>query len=813
MDGRKERGYMKNRMRQIVALTLCAAMAAGLCACGSADGTSKGEGKHYFNVTYLDQLPDNFGQLGGSMFKGDCLYYTAYDENDDYSIENIYSYNLLDGSEETIWQGKYETTEDGITIESNGVNNFTVDEDGNVYAYMYANKVKEESLNKDYSSATLDDVLDYMVSEWGYEENDAAADWDAYYKDDYTDEDGTVNYGQFLKQIGMEYDYFYVIQKLDAEGNVVYEIPMEDQDSDDYYINSSDMEVDKNGYLYVVMNRWNADGTEDVYYVDVYDTDGTKKGSVDFDDYTYNVLALSDGRVGCVCYGDKTVLAVIDPDTMSISDNYEVASANLSPYDGNTMLVNNNASLYLYNLEDQSEEEFLTWMDCNISSSSVSSFGMLSDGSLGVLTQTWGNSGVSTEIAILNEVDASEIVQKKEIEIACMWLDSDLEQLAIEYNKKHEDYHITITQYYDDSLDDWDAMLSSFTTAVANDTDIDIVVFDDYSQVTNFAAKGLMADLYPLIENDSELSKDDFLPNILKACEFDGSLLVLPKSFSVSTVVGRTEDVGAESGWTIDDVKALLASKPEGTELFESMTRDTMLSRLISLNYRDFIDPVNATCSFDTQEFVDVLEFANMFPEEYEWDEDTDSADMLHNGQVLLDTYYLSDFEEIQLYEVVFGGPLTFIGYPTSDGNGALLSLNSIYGITNNCDVPDVAWDFLRQFYLPEDSDSEYYYGFSIRKDEFEKYCTDAMKEDDEYGSYSYGWGNYEVEIQPATQEQVDTVKDLVYNTTAVSGAVSSDIMNLIQEEAAYYFSGEQSAENVAAKIQSRMEIYLSETK
>jgi hypothetical protein len=269
--------------------------------------------------------------------------------------------------------------------------------------------------------------------------------------------------------------------------------------------------------------------------------------------------------------------------------------------------------------------------------------------------------------------------------------------------------------------------------------------------------------------------------------------------------------VGTEPGWTIDEAEALLASKPEGTQLFYGMTRDTMLSNLISLNYRDFIDPVTATCTFDTQEFVDVLEFANTFPEEYEWDEDVDTADQLNSGQVLLDTYYLSDFEEVQLYEAVFGGPVTFIGYPTSEGNGALLSLNTIYGITNNCDVPDVAWDFLRQFYLPDETDSDYYYGFSIRKDAFDKFCKDAMKEENSGGGW--GWGNYEVEIQPATQEQVDTVKDLVYNTTAVSGAVSTDILNLINEEAAYYFSGEQSAEDVAAKIQSRMEIYLSETK
>ena len=55
------------------------------------------------------------------------------------------------------------------------------------------------------------------------------------------------------------------------------------------------------------------------------------------------------------------------------------------------------------------------------------------------------------------------------------------------------------------------------------------------------------------------------------------------------------------------------------------------------------------------------------------------------------------------------------------------------------------------------------------------------MKADSDGGS-TWGWGEFEVEIQPATQEDVDQVKDLVYNTTAVSGAVSDDITNIINE-------------------------------
>jgi hypothetical protein len=300
---------------------------------------------------------------------------------------------------------------------------------------------------------------------------------------------------------------------------------------------------------------------------------------------------------------------------------------------------------------------------------------------------------------------------------------------------------------------------------------------------------------------------------VLAACEFDGKLLGLPKSFSLTTLIGKAEDVGAEPGWTIDDAKALLSSKPEGTQLLWGWTKEAMLQTLMYLNYQDFVDPASAACSFDTQEFVDLLEFANLFSDEVAESSNMDEEpDLIHSGEVLLMSYYFNDFYQLNLYEKIFGGTLTYVGFPTSEGNGTFLRLSNFYGITENCEDPEAAWDFLRQLYLPNENedDDTINNGFSIRKDDFEKYCADAMQELSFTGSMD--WGNYSVEMQPATQEQVDQIKDLVYNTTAVYGAVSSDVLNLITEEAAYYFSGEQTAEEVASKIQDRMEIYLSET-
>ena len=175
-------------------------------------------------------------------------------------------------------------------------------------------------------------------------------------------------------------------------------------------------------------------------------------------------------------------------------------------------------------------------------------------------------------------------------------------------------------------------------------------------------------DLYGLLDKDTELSRDDFLPNVLTACEYDGKLAILPQTFTLQTVIGKADDVGTTPGWTVSDMKALLASKPEGTQLFWGMDRTSALTALMSLGYNDFINWEDASCNFDSQEFIDVLDFANMFPEEFEYRDDMeDSTVLLSQGKQLLDTYYLSDFEQVQMYRAIFGGPTTFIGYPTSE--------------------------------------------------------------------------------------------------------------------------------------------------
>lgn len=796
-----------------IAAVLTIAMGLGLCGCkGDTSVGNNGEAQRYFKATYLENLPDTFNEYmsGNTIFKGDSFYYSSY--NEDYTKNGVYSFNLITGETQTIWEG--ESNPDSELQESVYADSYTVDDDGNFYMYITHNSVDPASLEKDYSGSDFDDVIEYMTSEWGYDEEMAKEDWESYYAESYTDEDGNVDYGKFLQENNREWINTYMIRKLDKDGNVVYEYDIAAETEENSYSSCSDIAVDKDGYLYAFMNEW--DDESDIYYMIVLDKDGNEKGRIDYDGYANGIFTMGDGRVAASGWGDAGVeLSIFDGQNLKIVETIQADELyNPTVLDETHLLYSDGTALYSYNLEDESKEKYLSWMDCNISSAAVQSFGVLSDGSIGVYTQTWSDSDGRTicDLVILNEVDESEAANVATINIACLWSDSTIEEKAIEFNKKHDDYRITITPYYTDGMEYEDA-IDSFTTAIASDTSVDIVIFNDYSQVVNFASKGLLIDMYDLIDNDDTLKREDFLQNVLGACEIDGKLVMLPTTFSVLTVVGKTEDVGTESGWTFDEMQALLASKPEGTELFYGMTRDQAFSMCLSLGYNDYIDWENGSCNFDSEEFINILEFANMFPEEFEWSEEVDETVLLNTGKVLLSTYYLADFEQIQMYREIYAGDLTYIGYPTTEGNGAMLELQNMLGITKNCESKEVAWEFLREFYMPtEDSEDTYYYGFSVRQDEFDKFCEEAMKED-EYGGGTWGWGSFEVEIKPATQEDVDTVKELVAGTTAISGAVSSDILNIIEEEAAAYFAGEKSAEDVASIIQSRMEIYLNETK
>ena len=75
------------------------------------------------------------------------------------------------------------------------------------------------------------------------------------------------------------------------------------------------------------------------------------------------------------------------------------------------------------------------------------------------------------------------------------------------------------------------------------------------------------------------------------------------------------------------------------------------------------------------------------------------------------------------------------------------------------------------------------------------------------------GWGMADgttYEIYAITQEQADQLKNLINNTTKLAN-YNDSIFDIVSEQAAAFFAGQKSAEEVAKLIQSKANIYVNE--
>lgn len=138
------------------------------------------------------------------------------------------------------------------------------------------------------------------------------------------------------------------------------------------------------------------------------------------------------------------------------------------------------------------------------------------------------------------------------------------------------------------------------------------------------------------------------------------------------------------------------------------------------------------------------------------------------------------------------------------------MSFDARFCIAAKSKNKDAAWAFIRQFLLPE-AQKSLDWRLPINKDAFEQKLTDAMNAtDEEVGSWVYD--DVEIQIKALTGEQAQIVRDIVYSATS-EAAYDEQLLNIITEEAAYYFGGEKSSSEVAGIIQSRAQLYIDENR
>lgn len=420
-----------------------------------------------------------------------------------------------------------------------------------------------------------------------------------------------------------------------------------------------------------------------------------------------------------------------------------------------------------------------------------------------------------------------------------MYLNYDSRNQILDFNKRSDKYRIEVRDYSEYVTDDNDgsAALQKLNTEILAGSVPDILDTSNLP-IRQYAAKGILEDLWPFIENDPDLGRDALMTRPLEANEQDGKLYEIFNNFSIRTAVGPSKIVGDGMSWTLADMKAALEKMPEGCSILgQTDTQEDMLRLLLSLNMDRFVDWESGKCSFDGDEFKALLEFCNTFPAEWDWEKQGDDYEdpslRVLNGRQLMLELQLSDLQwSVQEPEALFNNEFTYIGYPREDGGvGSSFVFNWGIAMTSTCADKEGAWSFIRQKLLPRAEDERYYYGnFPINKSDFDVMVKQAMEiqyETDENGEPLLDeegnkipvymgdvWISEDLQVpfHATTQEEVDRVMEL-YNAVDSIYYYDEKIYDSVREVASQYFAGDKPLDDAARLIQSKVTLYVNESK
>jgi ABC-type glycerol-3-phosphate transport system substrate-binding protein len=433
-------------------------------------------------------------------------------------------------------------------------------------------------------------------------------------------------------------------------------------------------------------------------------------------------------------------------------------------------------------------------------------------------------------IYMLSKVDPADLPEKQLVTVAALFQDYSLTQYIMSYNKLNTVYQVEIKSYNSDPNVTYDQMITNFNNDIISGNIPDVILVDGNMPYDSFAAKGLLMDLTKRFDADEDISLDDLVTPVVDALKTaDGNLFSIAPCFTIQTFVGKTSVFGEKQGQSMAELQAA-ADKVDGASLFSPYTvRSDFMDQYVYRMIGNYIDKDTGECHFDTPEFISLLNMVKQFPEEINYETYDYMSEQLayKEDRTLIENAYINDFRALVRYEKgSFDAPITFLGYPNSDGkSGVVAQFNIELAIMDKAKNPDGAWDFVKGMLSYHDanttSPSEMYGQFPIFQADLETfaqaakermYYIDFTTKEKVYYDNTAWIGDTEIKLPDNTDADNAKVMALINSISSVNRS-ETELQKIIEDDMKTFYSGQKSAEETASIIQNRASTYIAESR
>lgn len=374
-----------------------------------------------------------------------------------------------------------------------------------------------------------------------------------------------------------------------------------------------------------------------------------------------------------------------------------------------------------------------------------------------------------------------------------------------EFNRSNSDYQVEILDF--SSLLDSGSYMDLFTTwntAIAAGDTPDMV---DFSNLPwhSFADRGMLLDLNTI------LPQEDILPWLWKSVSYHGANYTFPGCFTVETLVGKQLKLGDRQHWTVQEFLALADSSD--ISMFSGMSRELFLFYMEQYLLDAFLDEETKTCSFDSEEFRSLLDYAATLADTEELGFEVENSMLLiRRDLALAEPVILSNIGQMHSAEsYTVGEPLAWIGWPGP--NGTKVRPDAEIAVFKNTDHADGAAAFLH-FLLSDTSQTVLgRFAFPMTASMFEKEINAAMEPrntNDPDLATEFTVDGTVYPVVPLSEEDAARYETFFENISAQI-YYPWQAANILEAECGALWAGERTAAETAAQIQSRMELYLAE--
>ncbi|MBP1592687.1 MAG: extracellular solute-binding protein [Oscillospiraceae bacterium] len=395
-----------------------------------------------------------------------------------------------------------------------------------------------------------------------------------------------------------------------------------------------------------------------------------------------------------------------------------------------------------------------------------------------------------------DEARLTELNSRKIITLAVSG--STIKPFVDDFNTSNDDYRIVLKDYlkYGSTYDynDFGKDSEQLSKDIVNGDIPDIIMLDNMD-VSAYIPKGLFTDLKEFVEKDPELDMSDFYQNITDEFVYKDCQYTIPALNSFRTIFS----VYQPEKWDYSD---MISHDTINENLFEYFSSFNVYNWLLASYIDDYVDMEAKKCDFDNETFAKLIDFIKencSFDDEFD-DTQTDRSADLRSEEF---SYFGEYFQNISGDSSWRTGTPYVPGFPSKEGSRNYIQPELMFGITNNCENKEGAWEFVRRFLIDKDLNGAVnnsyttLNGFSIRKDVNENDLKETVADYAEFGE--------------DISDKADEYREFV-NGPVFSDLIYSGVKRIGMEEADAFFKSEDiTAEETAKTIQNKVMLYLNE--